>query len=210
MKILVLNAGSSTQKSCLYEIAGDLPASPPVPLWECAIDWSHQQGKAELEVKTLRGQELEIELELGSRAEAIAYMLGTLTERKTKVIEQVSEIDVVGHRVVHGGQTYRQATLIDPEVKRTIADLAKFAPLHNPVNLEGIEAIERALGTNMPQIAVFDTAFHASLPDAAAVYPGPYEWQEQGIRRYGFHGISHRYCAERAAQILDRPLVAKC
>jgi acetate kinase len=113
---------------------------------------------------------------------------------------------MVGHRVVHGGQAYRQATLIDETVKQAIADLTKFAPLHNPVNLAGIEAIEQALGSEVPQLAVFDTAFHACLPAAAAIYPGPYAWQEQGIRRYGFHGISHQYCATRAAQLLDRPL----
>jgi acetate kinase len=206
MKILVMNAGSSSQKSCLYEITNALPPNPPQPLWECAIDWSHQQGKAELKVKTAQGAKLAIELELASRAEAIAYMLNTLSNGETKVIEDAATIDIAGHRVVHGGQQYRQATLIDETVKQAIDDLSKFAPLHNPVNLEGIEAIEQALGTQVPQLAVFDTAFHASLPDAAAIYPGAYAWQEQGIRRYGFHGISHQYCAARAAQLLDRPL----
>ncbi|AFY71761.1 acetate kinase [Thalassoporum mexicanum PCC 7367] len=204
MKILVMNAGSSSQKSCLYEILDHLPTQPPVPLWECAIDLSHQQGKAELELKTKPGRKLEIELEVNDRAAAITYMLETLTKGETQVIETLTEIDLVGHRVVHGGQQYRQATLIDPAVKQTIADLARFAPLHNPVNLEGIEAIEQALGANIPQLAVFDTAFHSSLPDAAAIYAGPYAWQQEGIRRYGFHGISHQYCAVQAAQILDR------
>jgi acetate kinase len=90
-------------------------------------------------------------------------------------------------------------------VKETIARLAELAPAHNPASLEGIEAIERILGA-VAQVAVFDTAFHAQMPEMAAVYPGPYEWLEQGIRRYGFHGISHQYCAARAAEILDRDL----
>lgn len=91
-------------------------------------------------------------------------------------------------------------------MKAAIADLAALAPAHNPANLEGIEALEQILGTEVPQIAVFDTAFHTQMPLFAAIYPGPYEWFEQGIRRYGFHGISHQYCAQRAAQILGREL----
>ena len=96
-------------------------------------------------------------------------------------------------------------TMITPIVKGVIKCLAEFAPLHNPVNLEGIEAVERML-PHVPQVAVFDTSFHSELPPAAAVYPGPYEWFERGIRRYGFHGISHHYCAQRAAQLLRREL----
>ncbi|MFM7577451.1 MAG: acetate kinase, partial [Microcystaceae cyanobacterium] len=114
------------------------------------------------------------------------------------------EITGVGHRVVHGGAHYQDSVQITPNVKQTIADLATLAPVHNPVNLEGIEAIEAILG-DMPQVAVFDTAFHARMPEFAAVYPGPYDWLQQGIRRYGFHGTSHRYCAQRTAQLLDRP-----
>jgi acetate kinase len=113
----------------------------------------------------------------------------------------------VGHRVVHGGQDYRESVEITEEVKKAIAHLATLAPSHNPANLEGIEAIEQHWGS-VPQVAVFDTAFHSHLPDAAAIYPGPYEWVEQGIRRYGFHGISHQYCAARAARILGRELAS--
>ncbi len=132
-------------------------------------------------------------------------MLETLWQGKTQVINSLKEIDIVGHRVVHGGQDYQQSTLISPDVKEAIARLSVFAPVHNPVNLEGIETLEKILG-NVPQVAVFDTAFHAQLPPAAFVYPGPYEWLENGIRRYGFHGISHQYCARRAAQILNPDL----
>lgn len=206
MKILVLNAGSSSQKSCLYELNDDiLPDRPLQPLWEGKIDWTHQQDVSELKVKTAKGTQFEEEFASESRTDAIARMLETLWKGTTQTINDLNEIDIVGHRVVHGGQDYQQSTLISPDVKKAIARLAVFAPVHNPVNLEGIEAIENLL-PNVPQIAVFDTAFHAQLPPAAFVYPGPYEWLENGIRRYGFHGISHQYCARRAAEILGRDL----
>jgi len=205
MKILVLNAGSSSQKSCLYELNDVLPDRPPQPLWEAQIDWNHREGVAELKVETASGTEQEEEFASDSRQAAISRMLETLWQGKTQVINSLNEIDIVGHRVVHGGQDYQQSTLISPDVKEAIARLSVFAPVHNPVNLEGIEALEKIL-PNRPQVAVFDTAFHAQLPPAAFVYPGPYEWLENGIRRYGFHGISHQYCARRAAQILNRDL----
>ena len=113
-------------------------------------------------------------------------------------------IAVVGHRSVHDGALDRESARITPDVKGAIARFARFAPLHNPANLEGINAIEQVLGS-VPQVAVFDTAFHSSLPPAATVYPIPYTWYEQGIRRYGFHGTSHRYCAQRAAEMLGHP-----
>lgn len=206
MKILVLNAGSSSQKSCLYDLTGDtLPQEAPHPLWEAKIDWTHHQGMAEIEVKTHTGVKVETQVEATDRPDAIAQMLDTLCQGDTQVIESLSEINGVGHRVVHGGQDYRNSVIITPEVKSAIADLATFAPVHNPANLEGIEAVEQALG-EVPQVAVFDTAFHAQLPLKAAVYPLPYEWFEQGIRRYGFHGISHQYCAQRAAHLLQNDL----
>ncbi|MEG5018620.1 MULTISPECIES: acetate kinase [unclassified Microcoleus] len=205
MKILVLNAGSSSQKSCLYDLNDVLPDRPLQPLWEAQIDWTHQQGIAELKVKTAKGDRLEEEFASESRKDAISRMLESLWKGKTQTINDLNEIDIVGHRVVHGGQEYQQSTLISPDVKQAIARLSVFAPVHNPVNLEGIEAIEKILG-NVPQVAVFDTAFHAQLPPAAFVYPGPYEWLENGIRRYGFHGISHQYCARRAADILGQDL----
>ncbi len=110
-------------------------------------------------------------------------------------------VDLVGHRIVHGGR-FRESTRITPEVRDAIAREAEIAPEHNRYELEAIQAAERAFG--VPQIAVFDAAFHATLDRAAYVYPGPYEWFEQGLRRYGFHGISHQYAARRAAEILGR------
>ncbi|BAY84218.1 acetate kinase [Calothrix parasitica NIES-267] len=206
MKILVLNAGSSTQKSCLYEVKGNsLPSSPPTPLWEGKVDWSHQQGVAEIEVETSAGENLTEEIATDSQSEIMTRLLNTISNGSTKVINQLSEIDVVGHRVVHGGKYYRESVVITQEVKDAIAKLVNLAPAHNPANLAGIEAGEKILG-EVKQVAVFDTAFHRSIPDAAAIYPGPYEWVEQDIIRYGFHGISHQYCAERTADILRKDL----
>jgi acetate kinase len=207
MKILVLNAGSSSQKSCLYDLKENtLPADPPAPLWEAQIDWTRQDGCAELKVKTSHDQSLQETCPSDSKLADTLKMLQTLWSGATRVIENSQEINMVGHRVVHGGEAYRESTWITAEVKTAIDRLAAFAPLHNPANLEGIEAIEHSLGPDIPQVAVFDTAFHTHLPPAAYVYPGPYEWLAQGIRRYGFHGISHQYCAQRAAQILGRDL----
>jgi acetate kinase len=203
MKILVLNAGSSSQKSCFYELNDTLPDRPPQPLWEAKIDWTHREGAGELQVTTAAGHSFEEEIASDDRAGAIARMLETLWQGETQVINSLNEINIVGHRVVHGGGNYQKSTLISPEVKQEIARLSEFAPVHNPINLEGIEAVEKIL-KNVPQVAVFDTAFHSDLPPAAFVYPGPYEWLEDGIRRYGFHGISHQYCARRAAEILNR------
>jgi len=209
MKILVLNAGSSSQKSCFYHLKEEaLSVQPPAPLWEAQIDWSHHQGVAELKVKTIHGAVLKEELKTESRLEGVEYMLKTLWQGETKIIDSLAEIDCVGHRVVHGGDKYNESTLITKEVKEAIANFAKFAPVHNPVNLEGIVAIEQILGEKVPQVAVFDTAFHAQIPEEAAVYPIPYEFYQQGIRRYGFHGISHQYVSQRAAQLLNKDLTS--
>ncbi|MDJ0707903.1 MAG: acetate kinase [Leptolyngbyaceae cyanobacterium MO_188.B28] len=205
MKVLVLNAGSSSQKSCLYQLAeARLPMQPPQPLWQAHIDWTVDPEFGLLKVNS-KGKKLEAKLENQSRHGSVVQMLNTLVVGETKVLDQLSEIDIVGHRVVHGGTEYSQATRVTPAVKAAIARLSPLAPAHNPANLEGIEAIEQILG-DVPQVAVFDTAFHSQMPLSAAVYPIPYKWFDQGIRRYGFHGISHEYCAQRAAQLLGKPL----
>jgi acetate kinase len=207
MKILVLNAGSSSQKSRLYEVADALPELVPTPLWQADADWTHNQGTTELKITTAGGVTLEESLPTDARSEVITPMLKALWSGKTQVIAHASDIDIVGHRVVHGGQEFEESTLVTPEVKAAIKRLAVLAPVHNPANLEGIEAIERIL-PSVPQVAVFDTAFHRQMPLPAVVYPVPYEWFEQGIRRYGFHGISHQYCSHRAAQLLGKDLAA--
>jgi acetate kinase len=197
MKILVLNAGSSSQKSCLYDLMAPLPSEPPAALWSAEIDWTDRK----LQVKTASGKTFSTVLTSDDRRSGMQQMLQTLWSGDTQVIADKAAIAAVGHRVVHGGQYYQQTVRIDAKVKSTIASLIPLAPTHNPANLEGIELVEDLLGEKVPQFAVFDTAFHCPIPDAAAIYPGPYAWVEAGIRRYGFHGISHAYCADRAAQL---------
>jgi acetate kinase len=203
MKILVLNSGSSSQKSCLYELSAALPDSPPAPLWEAKIEW--REDGATLKVRTSSGKTSEQRLDKSKRAEAIAQLLKALVSGETQVLKQLSGIDVVGHRVVNGGREFTSPTLITPEVRAAIEKMAAFAPLHNRAELEGIAQIEKLCGP-VRQVAVFDTGFHATLPDAAAVYPGPYDWVQRGIRKFGFHGINHQYCAGRSAQLLGRNL----
>ncbi|MEO0377274.1 MAG: acetate kinase [Cyanobacteria bacterium P01_A01_bin.17] len=202
MNRLVLNAGSSSHKCCLYKVKGGLPKSPLVPIWEAQLDW-HDASRASLVVETASGKRLEKKWSSISRSDALLHLLKTLWQGETQVIQSSQEIDVVGHRVVHGGQKYQASVVVTNEVKDAIATLIPLAPNHNPANLEGIEIIEELLG-DVPQIAVFDTAFHSHMPDVAAIYPGPYDWIEQGIRRYGFHGINHQYCKQRASQILSQ------
>ncbi len=203
MKILVLNAGSSSQKSRLYEIDETLPATAPEPLWAADADWMQDKGSAQLEITTGDGKKVQQEVSADSRPAVVEQMLKTIWSGETKVLDGPEAIDMVGHRVVHGGPDYRESVLITQAVKDDIQKYASYAPLHNPVNLEGIEGVEHVLGDKVPQVAVFDTAFHKTLPMETAMYPGPYEWYGQGIRRYGFHGISHQYCTQRIGQILQ-------
>ena len=207
MKILVLNAGSSSQKSCLYDMTTTIPPLAPQPLWEGKINWTQDKNQAEITVKTAIGATLQETIVSDSPQVQFAYLLSTLIHGATQVIDDLSVIDVVGHRVVHGGQEYKKAVIITEDVKQAIARLCNLAPAHNPAALAGIEAMEKSLG-NIPQVAVFDTGFHNTLPDAAAIYPIPYDFAEKGIRRYGFHGISHQYCANRAAEILGQDLLS--
>jgi acetate kinase len=203
MKILVLNSGSSSQKSCHYDIGNTLPEHPPAPAWEGKIEWDGDH--AHIQVRNSHGAKLNERVQVASRSDAIDRLLDTLWNGKLGIVSAPSEIDVVGHRIVHGGKEFEKATAITPEVKSAIARMSVFAPLHNRAELEGIEIIEKRIGEVL-QVAVFDSGFHSRLPEPAAVYPGPYEWLAQGIRRYGFHGINHQYCAERTAQLLGRDL----
>ena len=203
MKILVLNSGSSSQKSCVYELGDTLPANPIEPIWQAAAEWDGQH--AEIQAESFHGAHFQQQIRIESRNQAIGPLLDTLCAGKTRIISKLSEIDVVGHRVVNGGPDYRHPIIITSEVKTAITRMSAFAPLHNQGELEGIDIVEKRFGP-VPQIAVFDTGFHSWLPEAAFVYPGPYEWLSQGIRRYGFHGINHQYCAERTAQMLGKDL----
>jgi acetate kinase len=203
MKILVLNSGSASQKSCLYEIGQVLPRDPPPCLWEGKIEWYGETASAE--IKNSEGATRKERINVTHRAEAVEYLVRTLWKGEAGAVSSPSEIDMVGHRVVHGGPDYETPVRITAEVKSAIASRAAFAPLHNRAELEGMQIVERLLGP-VPQVAVFDTGFHRQMPLFAAVYPGPYEWFAAGIRRYGFHGINHKYCAARVAQLLHRDL----
>jgi acetate kinase len=203
MKILVLNSGSSSQKSSLFDVDTELPENPPTPAWEGTIEWDAEE--AEIQVRNSRGAELRDRVKVESRKHAIEQLLGTLWAGETRAVARPAEIDVVGHRVVHGGSEYREPVIVTPEVRAAMARLSAFAPLHNRAELEGMDIIAERFGS-VRQVAVFDTAFHRDMPEAATVYAGPYEWLAQGIRRYGFHGINHQYCAERAAQLLGKDL----
>src|SRR2546423_5595541 len=166
MKILVLNAGSSSQKSRLYELKDPLPDLPIAPLWEGYADSTEHTGVTEVKITTAQGQTLEEELQTDSRQDVTAHLLNTLWSGKTQVLAQPSDIDIVGHRIVHGGQEISGSSPISPTLKNAIQHLSSYAPLHNPINLEGIEAVERIL-PHVPQVAVFDTAFYSQLPIAA-------------------------------------------
>ena len=201
MKILVLNSGSSSQKVCLYEIGESLPNHPPVPLWEGRIEWS--DDTAAIVVKNSQGLVMREKLPFSSREQVIRHLLSTAFDGKACPIVRASEIDAVGHRVVHGGPHFENPVVITNEVRSAIDSVSAFAPLHIRAELEGVKIVESLLGT-IPQIAVFDTGFHGQMRPSAAIYPGPYDWFERGIRRYGFHGINHQYCTERAAQLLGK------
>jgi acetate kinase len=204
MKILVLNGGSSSLKAQFREISGDSLAGPvPPPMWDALVDWGRQAGTAELRIVKNGGAPEQRSVPIHSPAQVLAPVLESLWSGPTRVLKGSGEIDVVGHRIVHGGRSFRETTRVTPEVRAEIVRLAEFAPEHNRLEAEAIEAAQQVLGPRVPQIAVFDTAFHATLPEAAFVYPGPYGWLEQGVRRYGFHGISHQYASRRAAEIVN-------
>jgi acetate kinase len=196
MKTLVCNAGSSSLKFSLFEAEGELL------LAEGGIDWSTTPTR--LVVHCTGQPEAREELTLRHHAEAIARILDALQDGPAAPLQAPGDVQAVGHRVVHGGERYTTAVRITPEVKQTIDALAELAPLHNPASLDGINAVEQVL-PRVPQVAVFDTAFHATLSEAARTYPVPQQWRrEWGVRRYGFHGLSHAYCATRAAEMLGR------
>ena len=201
MKILVLNSGSSSQKACLYEIGESLPNHPPACLWEGRIEWG---GETSATVETnSKGVVQKKHVTVPSREQVIRDLLSSSWSGEARAIASPSDIDAVGHRVVHGGPHFEDPVLVTPEVLSAIADVSAFAPLHIRSELEGMKTVENLLGS-VPQMAVFDTGFHRQMPLPAAVYPGPYEWFEGGIRRYGFHGINHQYCAGRSAQLLGK------
>src|SRR5437016_3056761 len=203
MKILVLNSGSSSQKARFYDLKPPPPDDPPEPQWDGKLEW--RDDRATFEIRTSSGAISKEGAKKSDRSSATAQLLGELASGKTRVLASLSEIDVVGHRIVNGGRNCNQPTVITAEVKAAIEKMSVFAPLHNRLELEGIALIEKLCGA-VPQIAVFDTGFHHKLPEAASIYPGPYAWAQKGIRKLGFHGINHQYCAQRAVRLLNRNL----
>ncbi len=199
MKILVINSGSSSVKASVYEIGWTLPDDPPPALWEARIEW--RDRTAAMVVKNSRGAVHKKDIAVTSREQAGRDLLSTIWSGEASVVNSAAEIDVVGHRVVHGGPHLGDPVVLTTEVRSTIASASAFAPLHISAELAGMKVVDDLLGP-VPQMAVFDTGFHRRMPLAAAVYPGPYKWFENGIRRYGFHGINHQYCSGRAAQLL--------
>ena len=195
MKILVLNCGSSSIKYKLFEMESKQVMA---------------QGGVEkiglpdsfLLVKLPTGEKVKIEKPMPEHTVGIQLILDTLVDEKIGCIKDLKEINAVGHRVVHGGEKFNQSVVITPEVKEMIIKCAELAPLHNPANLKGIDAIEQTL-PGVPQVAVFDTAFHQTMPDYAYMYALPYElYEKYAIRRYGFHGTSHRYVSARVCEFL--------
>src|SRR6476660_4997700 len=195
-KILVCNAGSSSLKFSLFDAEEEvLPA-------EGGIDWIRKPTR--LVFRRTGQPEIRQQLNLEKHADAATRILDDLQAGQSAALHSLEELQAVGHRVVHGGDRYSCAVLITPEVKRTIEELTELAPLHNPASLDGITAVEQAL-PNVPQVAAFDTAFHATLSEVTRTYPLPQKWRRQwGIRRYGFHGLSHSYCAGQATEISGR------
>src|SRR5215467_7021855 len=195
-KILVCNAGSSSFKFSLFDTEDE------VLLADGGIDWLRKP--AQLVFRGANHPEIREELKLEKQPDAIARILDDLQAGSSAPLQSPEDLRAVGHRVVHGGDRYTSAVVITSKVKRTIEELTELAPLHNPASLEGINAVEQVL-PGVPQVASFDTAFHATLSDAARTYALPQKWtREWGIRRYGFHGLSHSYCSAEAAKTIGR------
>mgnify|MGYP002508382044 CR=1 FL=1 len=195
MKILVLNSGSSSVKYKLIDTDGEKV------LAEGGVE---KIGLADgfLKYKRADGSKDIVELGLTDHKGAIEAVLRQLTDKTEGCIKSYSEIDAVGHRVVHGGEKFAKSVIIDDAVKEMIRQCYDIAPLHNPANMTGIEAME-ALLPGVPQVGVFDTAFHQTMPAKSFMYALPYKYyEEDGVRRYGFHGTSHRYVSQRVAEIL--------
>ncbi len=199
MKILVINAGSSSLKYQLIDIETEGVLAKGL-CERIGIEGS------KLNHTPNGGDKVVIEKNMKDHTDAISMVLAALTDANHGVITSMDEISAVGHRVVHGGELFSGSVIINDEVKAAMRECIPLAPLHNPANLIGIEACEAAM-PGVPQVGVFDTAFHQTMPKEAYMYALPYElYTENKIRRYGFHGTSHKYVSERAAQILGKDI----
>lgn len=198
MKILVINAGSSSIKYQLIDMTDEslLAKGMCDRIGIAGGNFKH----------TVPGREpYRMDVQMRNHEEAVKLVIQTLTDPKLGVIRSMREIGAVGHRVLHGGERFSGSVLIDENVIAAIEDCCELGPLHNPHNLTGIRACEEIMGKDVPQVAVFDTGFHQTMPDYAYLYALPYEYYEKyKIRRYGFHGTSHRYISMRAASMLGK------
>ena len=198
MKILVINAGSSSLKYQLMDsVSHDVLAKGLCERIGIDGRLTHKVPSKDLKK--------EFEIPMPTHAEAIQAVLDALTSSQHGVIASMSEIDAVGHRVVHGGEKFACSVAIDDSVMAALEECIPLAPLHNPANITGIKACQ-AVMPGVPMVAVFDTAFHQTMPEKAFIYALPYEYYEKDkVRRYGFHGTSHRYVSARAADMLGKP-----
>ncbi|MBR2177911.1 MAG: acetate kinase [Paludibacteraceae bacterium] len=195
MKILVLNCGSSSIKYKLFEMADRSVIAQggveKIGLKDSFLKFTKPNGEKKV-----------IEKETPEHTVGVELILNTLTSAEDGVLKSLNELDAVGHRVLHGGQAFSESVLINDEVIKAIEDNIELGPLHNPANLKGINAVKKIL-PNIPQVAVFDTAFHQTMPEKAFMYALPYEYYEKfKVRRYGFHGTSHRYVSKRVCDFL--------
>ena len=199
MKILVVNAGSSSLK---YQLI-DMENENVLAKGNC----ERIGGDAILTHKAGDGRKVVIEDKMPTHSEAFEKLIDALVNSEAAVIKSLDEISAIGHRVVQGGTKFNQSTLITDEVMETVKKLSPLAPLHNPANILGINACTKVFGEDIPQVAVFDTSFHAGMPAKAYMYGVPYEYYEKyGVRRYGFHGSSHRFVSNRVAELMGKDI----
>ncbi len=196
MKVLVINCGSSSLK---YQV---LDMTTEVLLCKGLVERIGMDGSVITHEK-IGMDKFKLETPMKSHKEAIGHVLDAVIDSEHGVVKSMDEIGAVGHRVVHAGEKFASSVLITEDVKRALTECIELAPLHNPPNLLGIDACEQLM-PNTPMVGVFDTAFHQTMPPESYIYALPYEYYtKHGIRRYGFHGTSHKYVAERAAEILN-------
>lgn len=197
MKILVLNCGSSSIKYQLFDMESG------VVLAKGIVEKIGLKGSF-LKNERFDGDKVKLEGEILDHQTGIEYLLGLLISKKRGVIKNLNEIEAVGHRLVHGGERFQGSCYLDDETIKGVEDCSDLAPLHNPANLKGIYAMKNVL-PNVPQVGVFDTSFHQTMPDYSFMYALPYSlYKKYGIRRYGFHGTSHSYVSKRACEVLNR------
>ena len=198
MKVLVINCGSSSLKYQLIDMDGEKVL--------CKGLCERIGMESSMITHEANGHKATTPAIFPTHTEAFAEVVKKMTTGEGKCINDVSEIDAIGHRVVHGGEKFKSSCLITDEVIETLRELSPLAPLHNPAGILGIEAARKVFG-NIPMVAVFDTAFHSTMPPKAYMYAIPYEYYEKyGVRRYGFHGTSHKYVAYKAAEYLEEPI----